>query len=123
MTSIDEYIEGFPADVRAKLSELRSAIRQCAPLAIERISCRIPTFYLNGDLVHFAAFERHRGFYPGSSGIVRFQKELKYKSAKGSVPFPLDEALPLQLISAIVRFRVDESARKKAKSRKGKSTT
>ena len=118
MTTIDEYIQGFPPDVKAILSELRSAIRQAAPQAVEKISYRIPTFYLNGNLVHFAAFERHIGFYPGPSGIAHFKKELaKYKSAKGSVQFPLDEPLPLQLIAAIVEFRVSENSRKKVKGR------
>lgn len=118
VTTIDEYIQGFPADVKAILSQLRSTIRQAAPQAVEKISYRIPTFYLNGNLVHFAAFERHIGFYPGPSGIARFKKELaKYKSAKGSVQFPLDEPLPFQLIAAVVTFRVDENSRKKVKGR------
>jgi uncharacterized protein YdhG (YjbR/CyaY superfamily) len=118
-TSIDDYIQGFPADVRAKLSALRSTIRQAAPQAVEKISYRMPTFYLNGNLVHFAAFERHIGFYPTPSGIARFQKELKkYKSAKGSVQFPLDEPLPLDLVAAIVKFRVAENSRSKVKGRK-----
>jgi uncharacterized protein YdhG (YjbR/CyaY superfamily) len=121
VTTIDDYIQGFPADVKAILSELRSTIRQSAPQAVEKISYRIPTFYLNGNLVHFAAFERHIGFYPGPSGIARFKKELaKYKSAKGSVQFPLDEPLPLELIAAIVEFRVGESSRKQSKVRTGK---
>jgi uncharacterized protein YdhG (YjbR/CyaY superfamily) len=118
-TTIDEYIKGFPTDVQAKLSELRSTIRQSAPQAVKKISYRMPTFYLNGNLVHFAAFERHIGFYPTPSGITRFQKELKkYKSAKGSVQFPLDEPLPLDLIAAIVRFRVGENSRERVKGRK-----
>ena len=119
VTSVDEYIRGFPADVRAMLSELRSTIRQCAPQATEKISYRIPTFHLNGNLVHFAAFERHIGFYPGPSGIARFREELaRYRSAKGSVQFPLDEPLPVQLISAIVRFRVEENTQNTANRRK-----
>jgi uncharacterized protein YdhG (YjbR/CyaY superfamily) len=114
VTTIDEYIQSFPPGVQASLSKLRSTIRQAAPQAVEKISYRIPTFYLNGNLVHFAAFERHIGFYPGPSGIAHFKKELaKYKSAKGSVQFPLDEPLPLELIAAIVEFRVGENARKK----------
>jgi uncharacterized protein YdhG (YjbR/CyaY superfamily) len=118
VTTIDDYIQSFPADVRAILSELRSTIRESAPQAVEKISYRIPTFYLNGNLVHFAAFERHIGFYPGPSGIARFRKELaKYKSAKGSVQFPLDEPLPLDLIAAIVEFRVGENSRKKTRGR------
>jgi len=115
-TTIDEYIEGFPAEVRAKLSAVRSTIRRAAPDAVEKISYRMPTFYLNGNLVHFAAFERHIGFYPAPSGIARFAKELKrYKTAKGSAQFPLDEPLPLELIAAIVRFRVGENSGKKVK--------
>lgn len=115
-TTIDEYIRGFPPAVRAVLSTLRSTIRQSAPEAVEKISYRIPTFYLNGNLVHFAAFERHIGFYPGPSGIAQFKKQLsKYKSAKGSVQFPLDEPLPLGLVAAIVEFRVGENSRTKAK--------
>jgi uncharacterized protein YdhG (YjbR/CyaY superfamily) len=118
-TTIDEYIQGFPPDVQAILSELRSTIKQSAPSGTEKISYRIPTFYLNGNLVHFAAFERHIGFYPGPSGIARFKKELaKYKSAKGSVQFPLGEPLPLELIAEIVRFRVGENSRKKVKGRR-----
>jgi len=122
VTTIDDYIQGFPPEVRAILSELRSTIRQAAPEAVEKITYRIPTFYLNGNLVHFAAFERHIGFYPTPAGIARFTEELKrYKSAKGSVQFPLDEPLPLQLITEIVKFRVIENSRKKVKrsSRKG----
>jgi uncharacterized protein YdhG (YjbR/CyaY superfamily) len=118
-TTIDEYIQEFPPDVQAKLSELRSTIRRSAPQATEKISYRMPTFYFNGNLVHFAAFERHIGFYPTPTGIDRFRKELKkYKSAKGSVQFPLDEPLPLELIAAIVKFRVEENSGKTVKGRK-----
>jgi uncharacterized protein YdhG (YjbR/CyaY superfamily) len=118
VTTIDQYIQGFPKDVQAKLSELRSTIREAAPEAIEKISYGVPTFDLNGNLVHFAAFKGHIGFYPTPSGIARFQKELKaYKSAKGSVQFPLEEPLPLQLIAKIVAFRVDENSRKKGTGR------
>jgi uncharacterized protein YdhG (YjbR/CyaY superfamily) len=119
VTTIDQYIAGFPANVQAILSQLRSAIKRAAPEAVEKISYAIPTFYLNGNLVHFAAFDRHIGFYPGPTGIARFQKQLtKYKSAKGSVQFPLDEPLPLDLITEIVEFRVGENSRKKAKPRR-----
>ena len=122
VTTIDEYIQGFPPEVRAILSELRSTIRRAAPEAVEKIIYRIPTFYLNGNLVHFAAFERHIGFYPTAAGIARFKKELKrYKSAKGSVQFPLDDPLPRQLIAEIVKFRVIENSRKTVKrSSRGK---
>lgn len=119
--SIDAYIAGFPAAVQAHLSELRATIRAAAPEATERISYRIPTFHLGGNLVHFAAFERHIGFYPGPTGITRFQAELKrYPNAKGSVRFPLDEPLPLALVDAIVRFRVEENRRKLARGGKVK---
>jgi uncharacterized protein YdhG (YjbR/CyaY superfamily) len=118
-TTIDEYIARFPAHVRTILSALRSTIRRSAPQATEKMSYRIPTFFLNGNLVHFAAFGRHIGFYPGPTGIERFEKELKrYKSAKGSVQFPLDEPLPLDLIAEIVEFRVGENSRKKATGRR-----
>lgn len=112
-TSIDQYIRAFPDDVRSKLLELRSLIRLDAPEAIEKISYRMPTFYFNGNLVHFAAFAHHIGFYPTPSGIEAFQEELKpYKTSKGAIQFPLDQPLPLKLISKIVRYRVKENAQK-----------
>jgi uncharacterized protein YdhG (YjbR/CyaY superfamily) len=114
--SIDAYIESFPADTRERLQAMRTAIRQAAPGAEERISYQMPAFYLNGNLVYFAAYEKHIGFYPTSSGISRFRKELaKYKSAKGSVQFPLAEPLPLGLIQRIVKFRIEENLQKKAR--------
>lgn len=110
VTSIDQYLNGFPDEVRGILSELRATIREAAPSATEKISYQLPTFYLNGNLVHFAAFERHIGFYPTPSGIKAFEEQLrKYKSAKGSVQFPINEPLPLDLIAEIVRFRVTEN--------------
>ncbi|HEX7941011.1 MAG TPA: DUF1801 domain-containing protein [Gemmatimonadaceae bacterium] len=113
--TIDDYIAGHPREVRARLSAMRATIRRHAPKAEERISYRIPTFYLGGNLVHFAAFERHVGFYPGASGIAAFQDALApYKSAKGSVQFPHTEPLPLALVAEIVRFRVAEQASKRA---------
>ena len=119
MTTIDAYIQQFPPKVQGILSELRAVIRRSAPDAVEKIAYRIPTFYLNGNLVHFAAFEHHIGFYPGPSGITRFKTQLaKYKGAKGSVQFPIDEPLPLDLVTEIVEFRVGENARKKVKRRK-----
>ncbi len=114
--SIDAYIESFPADIRQRLEAVRVAIRQAAPGAQEKISYQIPTFYLDGNLVHFAAFEKHIGFYPTPSGIARFQKELsRYKNAKGSVQFPLAEPLPIGLIQRIVKFRIEENLQKKSK--------
>ena len=112
--TIDDYIAGHPPKIRARLSAMRKTIRQQAPGAEERISYRIPTFYMDGNLVHFAAFERHVGFYPGAAGIAAFQDALaSYKSAKGSVQFPHDEPLPLELVAEIVRFRVAQQASKR----------
>ena len=119
VAAIDEYIDGFPVDVQSRLRKLRSTIQRAAPMATERIAYRIPTFYLDGNLVHFAAFERHIGFYPGPSGIAAFQDALaKYKNAKGSVQFPHDEPLPLALVTKIVKFRVAENARSREMRRK-----
>lgn len=108
--TIDEYIAEFPPETRKVLEELRALIRATAPEATERISYAIPTFFLKKNLVHFAAFERHVGFYPGASGIEAFQEELKpYKFAKGSVQFPLGQPLPTDLIRRIVEYRVAEN--------------
>jgi uncharacterized protein YdhG (YjbR/CyaY superfamily) len=115
-TTIDEYIKACPAGVRAKLEELRQLIRSLAPDAQEKISYQMPTFFLNGNLVHFAAYSRHIGFYPAPSGISKFKAEVSgYKNAKGSVQFPIDEPLPLDLIRKIVQFRVEENRNKKRK--------
>jgi uncharacterized protein YdhG (YjbR/CyaY superfamily) len=105
--NIDEYIAGFPEDVRELLQKLRMTIREAAPDAEETIKYRMPTFTLNGNLVHFAAFKKHIGFYPAPRGIEEFKDELSaYKGAKGSVQFPLGEPVPFDLISRIVKFRV-----------------
>lgn len=111
--TIDEYIVGFPEDVQAILNPLRATIKKAAPDAEETINYAIPTFTLNGNLVHFAAFKNHIGFYPTPSGITAFKKELAgYVQAKGSVQFPLDKPLPLKLITRIVKFRVKENLAK-----------
>jgi len=111
--TIDEYISKFPADVQKILTKLRSVIKESAPAAVERISYQMPTFYLNGNLVHFAAYKNHIGFYPTPSGIEAFKNELSmYKWAKGSVQFPLDKPMPYELISKIVKFRVAENLKK-----------
>lgn len=108
--TIDEYISQFPMDIQEKLQQLRTVIKEEAPQAAEKISYQMPTFYLNGNLVHFAAFKNHIGFYPAPSGIAAFAEQLsQYKSAKGSVQFPLDEPLPLELVREIVRYRVQEN--------------
>ena len=115
INSIDEYIATFPKDIQKILQELRATIKAAAPKAEEKISYQMPTFFLNGNLVHFAAFKKHIGFYPTPSGIEAFQKELSvYDGAKGSVQFPIDEPMPLKLISRIVKFRAAEN-KKKAK--------
>jgi uncharacterized protein YdhG (YjbR/CyaY superfamily) len=114
--NIDEYIAGFPKDVQDILQKIRGIIRKAAPDAEEAIKYQIPTFVLNGNLVHFAAFQKHIGFYPTPSGIDQFKDELSvYKSAKGSVQFPLDAPIPFSLITKIVKIRVKE-AREKAAS-------
>jgi uncharacterized protein YdhG (YjbR/CyaY superfamily) len=113
-TTIDEYIQLFPGPIRKRLAALRRLIHETAPDAQERISYRMPTFFLNGNLVHFAAHSGHIGFYPTPSGISRFERELsRYVYAKGSVQFPLDEELPVELIKKIVKFRVDENRKRK----------
>ena len=117
--SIDEYIATFPKEIQIILEEVRATIKAAAPEATERISYGMPTFFLNGNLVHFAAHKNHIGFYPTPSGIEKFKKELsKYEGAKGSVQFPLDQPMPLQLISKIVKFRVTENQQKAKPSRK-----
>ena len=113
INSIDEYIATFPKDIQKILEELRTTIKEAAPGAEEKISYQLPTFFLNGNLVHFAAFKKHIGFYPTPSGIEAFQKELSvYEGAKGSVQFPIDEPMPLKLIRRIVKFRVAENIKK-----------
>jgi uncharacterized protein YdhG (YjbR/CyaY superfamily) len=109
-TSIDEYIAGYTSDVQKILEKVRDTIKKAAPGAEEAIKYQIPTFVLNWNLVHFAAFKNHIGFYPTPSGIEAFRQELsQYKSAKGSVQFPIDEPMPLSLIDRMVRFRVKEA--------------
>ena len=119
--NIDEYIANFPKDIQEILQELRTTIREAAPDAVEAISYQMPTFRLKGNLVHFAAYKNHIGFYPTPSGIEKFKKELSvYEGAKGSVKFPIDQPLPLDLISNIVRFRVTENLEKAAAKSKKK---
>ena len=109
-TTIDEYIAEFPPATQRVLEELRALIRAEAPEATETISYAIPTFDLNGHLVHFAGYARHVGLYPTASGITAFAEELKpYKTGRGSVQFPLGRPLPVDLIRRIVAFRVAEA--------------
>jgi uncharacterized protein YdhG (YjbR/CyaY superfamily) len=118
--TIDEYIALFPPAVQAILEKVRLTIHTAAPQAGETISYQIPTFTLEGNLVHFAAFKKHIGFYPTPSGIEAFKEQLSsYESAKGSVKFPLDKPFPYELIAEITRFRVGENlARAEAKRKK-----
>ncbi|WP_338876877.1 DUF1801 domain-containing protein [Spirosoma sp. SC4-14] len=116
-TTIDEYIAGFPEAIQLLLEQIRATIKTAAPEAEEAIAYAMPTFRLNGNLVHFAAYKHHIGFYPAPAGIEAFKKQLaNFKGAKGSVQFPLDQPIPLQLISDIVNYRVAQNtAGKKAK--------
>lgn len=118
--NIDEYIAAFPDDIQAMLEQIRATIAKTVPGAEEAIKYAIPTFILNGrNLVHFAAFKNHIGFYPTPTGIESFQKELsKYKQGKGSVQFPLDEPMPLALIIKIVKFNMAREAEKIKKKSK-----
>ena len=112
-SSIDAYIGSFPQETQKILEEIRATIRAAAPDAQEKISYKIPTFALKGNLVHFAAFKNHIGFYPTPSGIQAFERELSvYASAKGSVQFPIEQPMPLELITRIVKFRVAENLKK-----------
>jgi uncharacterized protein YdhG (YjbR/CyaY superfamily) len=113
--NIDEYIAGFPPAVQARLKKIRQTIKKAAPGATEAIAYQMPTFKLHGNLVHFAAFDRHIGFYPVPSGIEAFKAELAvYKQGKGSVQFPLDQPVPYDLIRRIVEFRVAENTKNAA---------
>ena len=116
VNNIDEYIADFPEETQALLREIRQTISMAAPEATEKISYAMPTFYLKGNVVHFAGYKNHIGFYPASSGISNFQEEIAgYKSSKGAVQFPLDQPLPNDLITKIVQFRVKENLEKVTK--------
>ena len=114
--NIDEYIAAFPKHTQQILEQIRTTIKKAAPDAQEAISYAIPTFKLNGNLVHFAAFKNHIGFYPTPMGVDEFRAELSvYKEGKGSVQFPLDQPMPLELITRMVKFRVDKNLAKNQK--------
>jgi uncharacterized protein YdhG (YjbR/CyaY superfamily) len=107
--SIDDYIKSFPASIRKKLSQLRALIKKQAPEALERISYQMPAFFLGRNLVYYAGYSKHIGFYPGANCIEAFKSRLsKYKHAKGSVQFPLEGSLPVDLINKMVNFKVKE---------------
>ena len=112
--TIDAYIKQFPGDVQAILKKIRATIRSVAPKAEEAIKYGMPTFTLKGNLLHFAAYEHHIGFYPTPGPIVAFKKELvKYKTSKGAIQFPLEKPIPYALIKKIARFRVNQANEKK----------
>lgn len=119
--NIDEYIAGFPPEIQEKLEKIRLTIRKAAPKAEEAIKYMMPTFTLNGNLVHFAAFKNHIGFYPAPKGIEAFKEELSaYEGGKGTVRFPLGEPIPFALISKIVKFRAQQNLDKTAAKGKKK---
>lgn len=121
-TSIDEYIAAFPETIRTILQELRATIRAAAPDAEEKISYQMPTFTLKGNLVHFAAYKNHIGFYPAPSGAEAFDQALaSYQRSKGAIRFPIDQPLPLELIAEIVQFRVVENLKKAEEKARKKS--
>ena len=119
--TVDEYFSTFPKNVKNILTQLRKTIKQAAPQAEELISYNMPAFKLNGILVYYAAYNKHIGFYPTASGIETFKNELSvYKWGKGSIQFPLDQPLPTELITNIVKFRVMRNSEKAATKTKKK---
>jgi uncharacterized protein YdhG (YjbR/CyaY superfamily) len=114
LTSIDEYIKEQPSNVQKILEKMRQTIHKAAPTAEEAISYGLPTFKLNGNLVHFGGFKSHIGFYPAPEGIEAFKKELsQYKGGKGTIKFPLEKPIPYDLVTEIVKFRVKKNLQKK----------
>ena len=114
-STIDEYIRQFPREVQKKLDDLRATIHRAAPDATEKISYGMPTFFQKKNLVHFAAYRNHIGFYPTASGVASFSNETTgYLTSKGAIQFPIDEPLPLDLVTRIVKFRVAENEAKAA---------
>lgn len=110
---IDAYIARFDVSIQEKLKKLRQVIQENAPDAIEKMSYQMPTFYLNGNLVHFAVMKNHIGFYPTPSGIAAFEEKLgAYKHSKGAVQFPMDQPIPYDLVAEMVQFRVTENLNK-----------
>ena len=116
MQTMDAYIKQHPKSVRDQLNSLRAIIQAAAPKAVASISYQIPTFKHHGNLVHFAAWKTHLGFYPAPSGIRQFAEELApYEQSRGTVKFPLDRPLPRRLITRIVKFRVKENEARAAR--------
>lgn len=121
--NIDEYIKSYPENIQIILQKVRTSIKEAAPNAIEKISWQMPTFVLNGNLVHFAMHKNHVGFYPGESGISHFIDEIsQYKFGKGSVQFPISNPMPYDLIKRIVEFRVKENMQKSRNKKRANSS-
>ena len=115
-STIDEYIAGFPAEIQEKLREIRKVIHETAPEATEKISYQMPTFYLGGNLIHFAAFKQHIGVYPSGSELGALKDEVaRYRTSKGTLQFPLSEPIPYELIGRVALARAAELAAKKKK--------
>jgi len=113
--NVDDYIKQFPKDVQAALQQLRKTIMVAAPKAEEIISYKMPAYKFHGMLVYFAGYKNHIGFYAAPTGHEAFKKELSvYKTGKGSVQFPLDQPMPLKLVTQIVKFRVAQNKEKAA---------
>lgn len=129
ITTIEKYILDFPIDVRKKLLSLQNLIHKIVPDATEAIKYGMPTFVLQGNLVHFAAYQHHIGFYPTPGVITHFEKELKnYKTSKGAIQFPIDDPLPFELISSMIQYRLklhqeNLALKEMAKSKKAKKTS
>lgn len=114
VNTIDEYIKNYPEEVQVILKKIRQTIQKAAPHATEAVAYGIPTFKLNGNLIHFGGFKNHIGFFPGSGGIEEFKEDLKkYKTSKGTIQFQLDEPIPYALITKITKFRVKQNEEKK----------
>lgn len=114
ISTIDDYIKSFPTNTQLLLEKMRAVIHQAAPDAEEAMAYGIPTFKLNGNLVHFGGFKNHIGFYPAPMGIEEFKEELApYQGGKGTVKFPIDQPIPYELVTKIVKFRVKQNAEKK----------
>jgi uncharacterized protein YdhG (YjbR/CyaY superfamily) len=111
--TIDEYIATYPPNIQTLLQQIRDTIRKAAPDAEETISYNMPAFKQNGVLVYFAAFKNHIGFFPTAQGIEAFKDKLAaYKTSKGTIQFPFNQPLPLELIDEIVRFRIKTNTSK-----------
>ncbi|MDR2514705.1 MAG: DUF1801 domain-containing protein [Christensenellaceae bacterium] len=115
-TGVEDYIKAQPAELRPRLRAVRETIRQNAPQAVERIAWRMPTFWQGENLIHFAAFKKHIGIYPGEEGVSAFKERIEeagYRSSKGAIQLPNDQELPLEFIAELTRFRVRNAEEKK----------